>query len=435
MKDLLQEIWSNLRRNKLRTSLTGFAVAWGIFMLILLLGAGNGLIHGIEGNAGNYMANTMNVWGRWTSKPWGGWQEGRRITLRDDDIATTKGAPFDAYVDDVTTIIYQSGLTAVYGSEYTESYLMGVEPEYYRMEKLELLFGRFLNGFDMQERRKVVVMGSNEARELLGVDAGKEADLSARQKAERARPLIGKYVNINGIPFQVVGIIRSNEQGRGSEMYVPTTTLRAVYKRDMTFDELLFSFHGLKTKEANEAFEQEYRSAVNLHHQAAPDDTRALGIWNRFTMNMEMEGAMGVIRTALWVIGILTLLSGIVGVSNIMLISVKERTHELGIRKALGATPGSLLRLILTESVLVTGFFGYVGMFLGVLATEYLDKLSQNMVMDVGLFKMTVFKDPTVGLDVCLGATLLLVVAGTLAGLAPARRAAGVRPIEALRAE
>jgi putative ABC transport system permease protein len=118
-----------------------------------------------------------------------------------------------------------------------------------------------------------------------------------------------------------------------------------------------------------------------------------------------------------------------------MLISVKERTHELGIRKAIGATPGSLLRLILTESVLVTGFFGYIGMFLGVVATEYLDKISQNMVMDVGLFKMTVFKDPTVGLGVCLGATLLLVVAGTLAGLAPARRAAHVRPIEALRAE
>ena len=242
-------------------------------------------------------------------------------------------------------------------------------------------------------------------------------------------------MNINGIPFQVVGIIRPDERGGGSRMYIPMSTLRTLYRRGDTVDELYFSFHGLKTKEANEAFEQAYRKKLNLAHRAAPNDNNAIGIWNRFTMNMEMEGAMGIIRTALWIIGILTLLSGIVGVSNIMLISVKERTHELGIRKAIGATPGSLLRLILTESVLVTGFFGYVGMFLGVVATEYLDKISQNMVMDVGLFQMTVFKDPTVGLGVCLGATLLLVIAGTLAGLAPARRAAHVRPIEALRAE
>lgn len=435
MKDLLQEIWSNLRRNKLRTCLTGFAVAWGIFMLILLLGAGNGLIHGIEGNSGNYMANSINAWGRTTTLPWDGLKEGRRISLKDQDAIRTKEPPFDAHVDEVATAIRQSGLTAVYGSEYTNSFLMGVEPGFAAMEKLELMYGRFLSDLDMREQRKVVVMGSNEARELLGASDEREAGLSVREKARKARKLIGKFVNINGIPFQVVGIIRPDERGGGSRMYIPMSTLRTLYRRGDTVDELYFSFHGLKTKEANEAFEQAYRKKLNLAHRAAPNDNNAIGIWNRFTMNMEMEGAMGIIRTALWIIGILTLLSGIVGVSNIMLISVKERTHELGIRKAIGATPGSLLRLILTESVLVTGFFGYVGMFLGVVATEYLDKISQNMVMDVGLFQMTVFKDPTVGLGVCLGATLLLVIAGTLAGLAPARRAAHVRPIEALRAE
>lgn len=152
-------------------------------------------------------------------------------------------------------------------------------------------------------------------------------------------------------------------------------------------------------------------------------------------MNMEMNKGMLMIRTALWIIGILTLLSGIVGVSNIMLISVKERTHEFGIRKAIGASPWAILKLIISESIIITAFFGYVGMVLGVLANEWLDHISGNMVMDFGLFQQTVFKDPTVGLNVCFGATILLVIAGTIAGLAPARKAAKVRPIEALRSE
>ena len=198
---------------------------------------------------------------------------------------------------------------------------------------------------------------------------------------------------------------------------------------------IVFSFKGLETEQQNEAFEQRYRANLNGNHDAAPDDEEAVWIWNRFTQAMQMNTGMGMLRTALWIVGIFTLLSGIVGVSNIMLITVKERTHEFGIRKAIGATPWSILRLIIIESIIITTFFGYIGMVLGIAANEYMNATIGNMKVDSGLFTTTMFVNPTVGLDVCINATLLMVVAGTIAGLIPARKAAHVRPIEALRAE
>lgn len=434
MRDLFEEIWSNIRRNKLRTALTGFAVAWGIFMLIFLLGAGNGLIHALESNNSDYMTNTMNVWGGYTSKPYNGMREGRRIDLNDKDIDITLGPDFADNVEKAGTILTQASLTTSYGKEYIVKQVSGVSPEYSEMNKLSLLYGRFINEIDIKERRRVIVMDSNDARELLGATGEKEEGLTALQKAAATEALIGKYVKINSSMFQVIGILRPNENG-WSSLYAPITTIRTIYNRGKEIDEYTFSFHGLDTEEDNRAFEDRLRASLNKNHNAAPDDKRAVGIWNLLTMSMEMNKGMSMIRTALWIIGILTLLSGIVGVSNIMLISVKERTHEFGIRKAIGASPWAILKLIISESIIITAFFGYVGMVLGVLANEWLDHISGNMVMDFGLFQQTVFKDPTVGLNVCFGATILLVIAGTIAGLAPARKAAKVRPIEALRSE
>lgn len=434
MRDLFEEIWSNIRRNKLRTALTGFAVAWGIFMLIFLLGAGNGLLHALESNNNDYMTNTMNVWGGYTSKAYNGMQKGRRIELNDKDIDITLGPDFEDNVEKAGTILTQASLTTSYGKEYIVKQVSGVSPEYSEMNKLSLLYGRFINEIDIKERRRVIVMDSNDARELLGVTGEKEEGLTALQKAAASEAMVGKYVKVNSSMFQVIGILRPNENG-GSSLYAPITTIRTIYNRGKEIDEYTFSFHGLDTKDDNRAFEDRLRSSLNKNHNAAPDDKRAVGIWNLMTMTMEMNTGMSMIRTALWIIGILTLLSGIVGVSNIMLISVKERTHEFGIRKAIGASPWAILKLIISESIIITAFFGYVGMVLGVLANEWLDHISGNMVMDFGLFQQTVFKDPTVGLNVCVGATILLIIAGTIAGLAPARKAAKVRPIEALRSE
>lgn len=239
---------------------------------------------------------------------------------------------------------------------------------------------------------------------------------------------------MGGSAFLVVGIYSDDESMFRNIMYAPFTTIRTIYNKGDKTENIIFSFKGLDTKAANEAFEQSYRRKINAQHEAAPDDEESVWIWNRFTDSLQMSTGTAIIRTALWIVGIFTLLSGIVGVSNIMLITVKERTREFGIRKAIGATPWSILKLIITESVIITLFFGYIGMMLGIGANLWMDATIGNTTMDVGAFQQKMFVNPTVGFGVCMQATLLIVIAGTIAGLIPARKAAKTRPIEALNA-
>ena len=266
----------------------------------------------------------------------------------------------------------------------------------------------------------MIVMGSDDAKELWGGNI---------------KDFIGKHVNVGKMAFMVVGIYKSDKSGRNTSIYTPFTTFRTIYNKGDKTDRIVFSFHGLPTEKANEEFEKNYLARLNGNHRAAPDDEGAIWIWNRFTQSMQMNTGIGIIQTALWIIGLFTLLSGIVGVSNIMLITVKERTREFGIRKAIGATPWSILKLIIIESVIITTFFGYVGMLLGVAANEYMDATIGHTTVNSGVFEATMFLNPTVGIDVCIEATLVMIIAGTIAGLIPARKAAKIRPIEALRAE
>jgi putative ABC transport system permease protein len=211
--------------------------------------------------------------------------------------------------------------------------------------------------------------------------------------------------------------------------------MKTMYNKGDSVGNIEYSFHGLPTQAANDNFEKVYRGRINTNHLAAPNDESAVWLWNRYTQSMQMNQGIGIIRTALWIVGLFTLLSGIVGVSNIMLITVKERTREFGIRKAIGASPASILKLIIIESVIITTIFGYTGMVLGVAANEYMNATIGHMKVDTGLFQATMFLNPTVGLDVCFEATLVIIIAGTIAGLIPARKAAKIPPIEALRAE
>lgn len=419
MHDIFAEILATAKRNKLRTALTGFSVAWGIFMIIFLLGAGNGLINAQMQQSNRFMDNSMMVGGGMTTKAYDGLKEGREIQLNDKDIDVTSNE-YPNIVDDVGATIQQQGNTVNLGENYVSTQMQGVYPNEISINKKEMLHGRFINDIDLKERRKVIVMGSDDAKELW------EGNI---------KDFIGKHVNVGKMAFMVVGIYKSDKSGRNTSIYTPFTTFRTIYNKGDKTDRIVFSFHGLPTEKANEEFEKNYLARLNGNHRAAPDDEGAIWIWNRFTQSMQMNTGIGIIQTALWIIGLFTLLSGIVGVSNIMLITVKERTREFGIRKAIGATPWSILKLIIIESVIITTFFGYVGMLLGVAANEYMDATIGHTTVNSGVFEATMFLNPTVGIDVCIEATLVMIIAGTIAGLIPARKAAKIRPIEALRAE
>lgn len=419
MRDIITEIWSTAKRNKLRTTLTGFAVAWGIFMLIFLLGAGNGLINAMQQNSTRYLSNSMVVSGGKTSKPYKGLKEGRTIELNDRDKQLTEQA-FGDNVEEVGAELDHPGTTISIGENYTSANVSGVYPNDCMINKRDMLYGRFINDMDIRDHRKSLVVSEDMAKEL-----------TTRPLSE----LVGQTVKVGDLAFNIVGIYQTDKSMMGFDAFISFTTFRTIYNSGDKTGNLVFSFHGLKSEEENETFEKQYRAALNGSHQAARDDEEAVWIWNRFTQNLQMDKGMGIMRTALWVIGLFTLLSGIVGVSNIMLITVKERTREFGIRKAIGAKPWSILRLIIVESMIITSIFGYIGMLLGIGANAYMDATVGQMKMDAGAFETTMFVNPTVGLEVCVEAMMVIVLAGTAAGLLPALKAARIRPIEALRAE
>lgn len=419
MFDILEEIWATAGRNKLRTVLTGFAVAWGIFMIIFLLGVGNGLINATEQNTGHFLANSMKVGGWRTSKAYRGMNVGRVIPLDDRDMQTTERNHGNVVRELGGTISRNNGQVA-YQDNYVSGKIYGVYPNLRHINKIEMLYGRFINEVDNEHRRKTMVVSENQAKELVG---------------DSIASLVGKMVRVDNTAFQIVGICKTDFSRMNNDFYCPFNTIRTLYNRGNNVDNIIFSFDGLGSIQENEDFEKLYKADLNANHGVAPDDDEAIWIMNRFTQNLQMNTGLSIIRTALWVIGIFTLLSGIVGVSNIMLITVKERTREFGVRKAIGASPWSILRLIIVESVIITTFFGYIGMLLGIGANAYMNATIGATKVDSGLFEMSMFVNPTVGVDVCIEATLVMIVAGTIAGLIPARRAARIKPIEALRAE
>ena len=419
MRELIKEIWSTSKRNKLRTSLTGFAVAWGIFMLIFLLGAGNGLINAQLQQSTRFLANSMRVFPGETSKAYKGLKEGRSITLNDRDILISNQT-YGQYVDDVGGRLEQYNVNINYGDNYVASQsLVGVAPTHPKIDKTELIAGRFINEIDMKEQRKNVVLSRSQAKEL----------------CKDYHSLVGKNVKISNLNFQVVGIYKDDESRNNTEAFIAYSTIKTIYAKGDDAGSLEFTIKNLKTKEDNEQFEKNYRASINNNHQAAPDDERTIWLWNRYVDNIQMNQGIAIMQTALWIVGLFTLLSGIVGVSNIMLITVKERTREFGVRKAIGAKPWSILKLIITESIIITSFFGYIGMVCGVAANEIMDATIGHTTVDTGLFKAAMFVNPTVGIGTCIGATITIVIAGTIAGLIPAIKAARIRPIEALRAE
>lgn len=417
MIDLWQEIYGTIRRNKLRTILTGCAVAWGIFILIVLLGAGNGLLNAQTEQMSSLAMNSMQIGAGWTSKPYDGLKQGRRIQLNNGDL--TISSQMKEHVITAGAILYQGNTNISFGAEYINESLRGVHPNYLEINRPKMVEGRFINALDIQENRKVAVIHKVSAEILF-------------KQPERA---LGKMLNIGGIMYQVVGIYQDLGNSYERSVFLPFSTLQLIYNKGDKLHNILLSIKNLNTEEENEAFETEYRATIGAHQRFDKEDYSAIWIWNRFTQMLQMNEGSRYIRMAIWIIGLFTLLSGVVGVSNIMLITVKERTREFGIRKALGATPLSILKLVIVESIVITALFGYLGMLAGIGVTEYMNIVAGRQVTDLGFGQATTFLNPTVDIGVAIKATVTLIVAGTLAGLFPALKAVRTHPIEALRAE
>lgn len=416
--DIFYEIWGSMLRNKMRTIATGVAVASGLFLLIVLQGAGNGVIHSFEENTNSFALDAVHVWPGWTSMPFEGMEEGRRIRLdlRGEEMARRR---FPAEVTDVSPICSQWGVVMSYGSEYlADVELRGIRPNYQEMGAMKIAEGRALHQRDLDERAKVILLSDKRAEEL----------------APRGKSLLHQYVLVGKQYFLVVGIYEDSGMDSRTIAYAPFTTVQTMFGRGNSVDEICLRTVGLEDPVKADTFETEFRHGMSRVYQFHPKDRRAMWVWNEARTNADMVTTMGILRTGFWILGLLTLLSGVVGVSNIMLIAVKERTHEFGIRKAIGATPWAIIRMVILESVVITALFGYIGMLAGLGFCEYMDAYVGNRTMDVGMTTVSYFTDPTVDVSTCLWATVVLIISGALAGFFPAFKASHVKPIEALHA-
>lgn len=414
MIDLFREISQTLSKNKLRTMLTGLSVSWGIFILIVLLGAGNGLKNGVESNFSERATNSITLWSGRTSKPFKGLKSERKIEFTENEIGAIKN---EIKESDIITPRIERSKNISYKKEYGSYRIMGVLPGYTHIEKLKISDGRFLNDLDIKERNKVIVIDK------------KIATLLFKEKSP-----LGEYVSVEDLMFKVIGVNDKPAQWGSPIGYIPFSTAQTIYNPSKKVNPIIFTVNGLETKEENEKLNEEIRILMGRQLHFDPSDKNALWISNNQQNYIETQKIFGAITTFVFVIGILTLIAGIVGVSNIMLVSIKERTREFGIRKAIGAKPFNILNTIVLESLLITSIFGYVGVLMGVGLTElvnyFMEKSAQGSEAS-----MTVFLNPTVNLKYVFIATIIIIIAGVISGYLPARKAVKIKPIEAMRQE
>jgi len=405
--DRWQEILGTVRRNKMRTSLTALSVAWGIFMLVILLGAGTGLENSVAEKFKDDAVNSIWVFAGKTSKPYQGMPIGRAVQLTNADYEAVKAIPG---IDKITGRYYLRGenYQVTYGDKHSAFDIRSVHPDHLYLEKTIMVAGRFLDDLDIRDRTKVAVIGMEVKKFLFG-----------------DQDPLGTYVDIGGIAYQVVGVFEDvGGEGELRKIYIPISTAQAAYGGGDHVNQIMFTLSGSVAD--SKRLEGQVLSLLAARHHFAPDDKRAVRFRNNLESYGEIQQIFHFIRLFLWIVGIGTIIAGIVGVSNIMLISVRERTREIGLRKAVGATPWSLVALITQEAIMLTGVAGYLGLVIGVFTLELADRLIPHN---------DYFINPSVDLRTALGATALLVAFGTLAGYFPARRAAKVNPIVALREE
>jgi len=413
----IQEILASLRHNMLRTVLTGLSVSWGIFILIILLGAGNGLKNGVTSNFSDRATNTVQMWSGTSSMPYKGLKSGRSLNFAEKQLGDLNE---NLRETDEESGVIEKQLTISHGSEYGTFSIKGVNQNYQHIFnlKFESGNGRFINGLDLTSNKKVIVI-----------------DKRIKEVLFKNSPAIGQYVKVGDVMFQVIGINSKKARWGNGDAYIPFTTAQYIYNPNLKFYNVAMTVKGLETKAENDAFNDKLKVEMSKSLHFDPNDTQALNVWNSQRDYIETMKIFQGITIFVAIIGIFTLIAGIVGVSNIMLVSVKERTREIGIRKAIGAPPATILSSIVTESIMITGIFGYVGMMMGIGVTEAVNYVLLQNAAGAGEDGMSIFKNPTVDLSIVLASTLILIIAGVIAGYMPARRAVRIKPIEAMRQE
>ena len=413
--DRWQEIYSSLKKNKLRTFLTAFGVFWGIFMLIIMLGSGKGLENGVKNNFGGSATNSVFLWAQRTSIAYAGLPKGRYFNMKNEDIVALKRE-----ISEIEYLVPRNQLRG-YGEGNNVSHnnksgifsVMGDYPQVWNINPMEILQGRFLNHYDIEDRRKVVVIGTRVRDVLFG----------------KKDPINGN-VKINGVFFKVVGVWKSKKKGNGGEsdsetLFIPFTT----FQKAFNYGNIVGWIAATINPEVDATVvEEKIKNVLKSRHKVALEDDRAFGSFNAQKEFKKLNSLFGGIAMLIWVVGTGTLIAGIIGVSNIMLIVVKERTKEIGIRRAIGATPASIVGQIMLEAITITSVAGYFGLIFGIILIEVLAEA-------IGDGGGGMFMNPTIDLRIALTALTILIIAGAFAGLIPARKAIKIKPIDALRAE
>ena len=409
-----QEIFDTIRKNKLRTFLTGLSVASGIFILVILLGFGQGMQNGIAEEFKEDAATSIWVWPQRTTIEYKGLNPGRRIQLRNENYETVVNA-FDSGYEKASMLYFPRGVQVVYNNDLLVYSVAGTNGDLQVIENEFLSEGRYINQTDVQQNAKVAVISNKIKREVFG-------DLETP---------IGEYLTISGAGFRIVGVFGEHGQNEGEEerIFVPITTAQLAFNGSDNINNLNFMLPEMEsfdeTVALNEKFTSELLTYLKQYHGIAPEDDRAIHIWNPIQEKKRFYTLGTAIEMFFWAVGFLTLIAGVVSVSNIMLIVVKERTREIGIRKALGAKPWSIIGMIMHEAIFVTAIAGFTGL---IFSMGLLEIVGPEIEVDYVL-------NPSVDFNVALSTVILLIIAGAFAGFFPAWKAVRVQVIEALRDE
>jgi putative ABC transport system permease protein len=405
--DKWQEIFESINRHKLRTLLTAFGVAWGIFMLVMLLGMGNGLQNGIKHQFEGDALNSLWINTSRTSKSHNGLGEGRLVRLDNDDYQYLI-SQFDE-ISKISGKYFLSWSSVVTYGQKTQTYsVQGTHPDGAHIESLEILSGRYFHTEDLNKLRKVAVIGRDVRDEFFVEDDDP----------------IGKSIIVDGNSYQVIGVFYDKEEGRTMQrIYVPISTLQTNYSNFRRIDQMIVDLGDLPYDDVIQV-EEAVKRTLQERKLVHPEDRQAIRIWNMAEEFQSFKSLMTAIKSIMWVVGIFSIIAGVIGVSNIMLIIVKDRTKEIGIRKALGATPRSIVSMIFQESIFITAIAGYIGLVLGVAALSGLSFLETEF-----------FRSPEINLWIAILATLILIFAGALAGLLPAIQASRINPVQAIKSD